>query len=122
MAVTFESLLQDIKFMKLVFAVMESVRHDQYLSEDDKHRLQRSVVESIYGANGVTITEDQYWNLVDYCKDAEDTVSELSDEEASMLAAGLNSLNEMKPSDVRAAADNLRSAADNLDGLAKSLV
>lgn len=118
MAETFESLLQNISFMKSVFAAMESVRNETYLSSDDKARLQRSQVDAIYGAHGITLTDDQYWNLVDYCKDAEETVSELSDDEASLLAAGLNSLTNLKKSDLLGAADQLDATADQLRNMA----
>lgn len=118
MAETFESLLQDVNFMKSVFAAMESVRHESYLSSDDKFRLQRSQVDAIYGSHGITLTDDQYYSLVDYCKDAEETVSELSDDEASLLAAGLDSLNNLKKSDLTGAADQLRETANQLDDMA----
>lgn len=118
MAETFESLLQNVSFMKSVFAAMESVRNESYLSDEDKFRLQRSQVDAIYGAHGITLTDDQYYNLVDYCKDAEETVSELSDDEASLLAAGLNSLNNLKKSDLLGAADQLENSAAQLRNLA----
>ena len=115
MAETFESLLQNVSFMKSVFAAMESVRNETFLSEEDKFRMQRSQVDAIYSAHGVILTDDQYYNLVDYCRDAEETVSELSDEEASLLAAGLDSLNNLSKNDISEAANQLRAAADALD-------
>lgn len=118
MAETFESLLKDVSFMKSVFAAMESVRHETFLSSDDKFRLQRSLVDGIYGSHGVQLSDSQYYELVDYCKDAEDTVSELTDDEASMLAAGLDSLNNLKKSDITNAANQLRDAANALDNSA----
>ena len=114
---TFESLLENVSFMKSVFAVMESIRQESRLSPEGKFRLQKSQVSAIYGTHGISLTDDQYFKLVDYCKDAEETVAELSDDEMGMLAAGLDVMNNVSKSDIRQAAENLRNGADMLDSL-----
>jgi hypothetical protein len=119
---TFESLLTDIDFMKSVFAALEGIRQTEGLTPEKREELQRNQVAAIYSAVGIQITDEQYATIKSYCKDAEATVSSLSEPEAEMLAAGMDALAKADDQTLLDVAAGINASADQMKAFASSLV
>lgn len=111
---TFESLLEDIDFMKSVFAALEGVRQTEGLSPEKKAELEHNQVAAIYSAMGIQITDEQFAMIKSYCKDAEETVASLSDQEAGMLAAGIDALTNADEDTLKGVAAGLEQSANQM--------